>query len=169
MHLILIGMPGAGKSTLAKRLSEHIGLPVTDTDWEVEKRAGMPIPELFAAEGEAAFRALEAEVLTDALADSPQIIATGGGLPVQPGAIEALLGAGLVVYLLVDEATALARLAAEGGTRPLLGDAPEKTWPALLEERKKTYLMAHIVCRDGDVLAEAVCGMAHLMAGNALV
>jgi shikimate kinase len=154
MHIILIGMPGAGKSTLAKKLATTLGWPTVDTDWEIEKRAGSSIASLFAAEGEAAFRELEADVLRDTLAEAPNIIATGGGLPIQPGHMSLLKEAGLVVYLPVSQSVALARLEEDAGERPLLAGNVDNAWATLLQERLPIYTQAHIICQDADALLE---------------
>ena len=78
-NLVLVGMPGSGKTTVGKLLAERSGKPFVDLDGEIARRAGMSIPEMFASQGEGPFRQLEHEVLTEACAKSGQIIATGGG------------------------------------------------------------------------------------------
>lgn len=78
-NLVLVGMPGSGKTTVGKLLAERSGKSLVDLDEEIARRAGRPIPEIFASQGEGPFRQLEHEVLTEACAKSGQIIATGGG------------------------------------------------------------------------------------------
>ncbi len=78
-NLVLVGMPGSGKTTVGQELARLSGKPFVDLDGEIVKRAGKPIPEIFASEGEGAFRDLEAQVLAETCAKSGQIIATGGG------------------------------------------------------------------------------------------
>lgn len=78
-NLVLVGMPGSGKTTVGKLLAERSGKSFVDLDEEIARRAGMSIPEMFASQGEGPFRQLEHEVLTEACAKSGQIIATGGG------------------------------------------------------------------------------------------
>ncbi len=78
-NLVLVGMPGSGKTTVGKLLAERSGKSFVDLDGEIARRAGMSIPEMFASQGEGPFRQLEHEVLTEACAKSGQIIATGGG------------------------------------------------------------------------------------------
>lgn len=78
-NLVLIGMPGSGKTTVGRELAKLSGKPFVDLDGEIVRKAGKPIPEIFAAEGEGPFRQLEHEVLAEACARSGQIIATGGG------------------------------------------------------------------------------------------
>jgi shikimate dehydrogenase len=78
-NLVLVGMPGSGKTTVGQELAKRSGKPFVDLDEEIARRAGRPIPEIFAQEGEGAFRKLEHEVLEEACAGSGQVIATGGG------------------------------------------------------------------------------------------
>ncbi len=99
-HLILIGMPGAGKSTVGARLARRLGRPFFDTDEEVKKRAGCDIPTLFATRGEAYFRDLEAEAVRDiALKNVGAVIATGGGVPLREDNRLALRRTGRVLWL----------------------------------------------------------------------
>lgn len=118
----LVGLMGAGKSTVARRLAkrwEHAGWRAIDLDREIERRAGQKIPALFAEVGEPAFRALEAEALRAALADEHVVVATGGGAPCAPGAMDAILAAGPAVWL-DGPSEVLAARALAGGGRPLL-------------------------------------------------
>ena len=78
-NLVLIGMPGSGKTTVGRELARLSGKPFVDLDEEIVRKAGKPIPEIFASQGEGPFRQLEHEVLTEACSRSGQIIATGGG------------------------------------------------------------------------------------------
>lgn len=78
-NIVLAGMPGSGKTTVGRELAALSGKPFVDLDAEIVKRAGKPIPDIFAQEGEGAFRDLETEVLKEACARGGQIIATGGG------------------------------------------------------------------------------------------
>lgn len=115
-NLVLIGMPGCGKSSMGRALATLTGRPLVDTDAEIIKRAGKPIPEIFAEEGEAAFRALEREVIAEVAGRSGLIIATGGGSVMAEENRAALKRNGRVVYL----ARPLAWLAVKG--RPLSTD-----------------------------------------------
>ena len=83
-NLVLVGMPGCGKSTVGKALSALSGLPLVDLDEEIVRQAGRPIPEIFAQEGEQAFRDLESRVLAEAMAQPGRIVATGGGCVLRP-------------------------------------------------------------------------------------
>lgn len=115
-NLVLIGMPGSGKSTVAKALGQITGKPVVDMDAEIEKRAGTTIPEIFAASGEAAFRDLESQVALDLGKQKGLIIATGGGAVLRPENVAALRQNGRMILL----KRPLSKLATKG--RPLSRD-----------------------------------------------
>lgn len=137
---------GAGKSTLGPPLARALGVRFVDADAEIERRAGASVPELFAREGEAGFRARERAVL-DALSHSGAVVALGGGAIAQPGAPQRLAASGTVVYLRARPETLLARLG-DAGSRPLLaglGAAERRArLEALLSERKAAYETARI-------------------------
>jgi len=98
-NIVLVGMPGCGKTTVGKALAALSGRPFVDLDAEIVRRAGKPIPEIFAGEGEAAFRALEHEVLTEACAKGGQVIATGGGAVLREDNRAAMRRTGRVYWL----------------------------------------------------------------------
>ena len=137
---------GVGKSTVGARLARALGRVFIDTDAEVERKAGRTIPEIFASEGEAHFRHLEAEVILAAGIDGA-VVALGGGAVVQPGAIERLLESGEVIYLEADPTVLLARIG-DPGSRPLLAGldsaARLEKLVGLLEERLPIYRRARI-------------------------
>jgi len=147
--VLLVGQMGAGKSTVARLLAARWpGYRAVDLDALVEARAGATIAELFRARGEAAFRALEAEVLGELLAlAEPLVVATGGGAPCQPGAIERMRAAGIVIWLAAPPGVLAAR--ALGDTRPLLGGldlaGAERTLASQLEVRRRFYEQADLV------------------------
>ena len=118
-NLVLVGPMGAGKTTLGQALAERLGLRLHDLDQAVEREAGASVAELFAREGEACFRAHEKARLAELLAGDGALIATGGGAVLDADNRRALRARGFVVYLPVDVATQLARLAGDH-TRPLL-------------------------------------------------
>lgn len=134
----LVGLMGAGKTTVAKRLAKrwaHAGWRAVDLDREIERRAKKKIPAIFAEDGEAAFRALEADTLRAVLALDHVIVATGGGAPCQPGAMDAILAAGPAVWLDAPAAL-LAERAVAGGGRPLLDGLDRDAAAAKLEEQR---------------------------------
>lgn len=98
-NIILVGMPGSGKSVIGSRVANRLGKPFADTDREIELRAGKPIPQIFEQDGEEAFRLLETQVLADVTARSGQVIATGGGVVTRPENLPLLKQNGRVVFL----------------------------------------------------------------------
>lgn len=98
-NIILTGMMGCGKTTVGGLLARRLGRPLADTDLLIEARTGRSIPDIFAQEGETAFRALELELCRELSEREGAIIACGGGLPLQDGAIAALKKSGLVFWL----------------------------------------------------------------------
>ncbi|MEX2102279.1 MAG: shikimate kinase, partial [Actinomycetota bacterium] len=99
MIVYLVGMPGSGKSVVGAELAGRLGVPFVDLDHEIEREAGKPITAIFADEGEPAFRALEAQVLTKAAADDPSVVACGGGVVIEPANRVTLRATGHVVFL----------------------------------------------------------------------
>ena len=118
--LSLVGLPGCGKSSVARLLSRHYGWPTQDTDAVIESRIGMPIRDFFASHGEPAFRDLEAQALADCLTEpGPRILATGGGIVLRPENRERLRNGSLCFYLRTTPEE-LARRLRNDTQRPLL-------------------------------------------------
>jgi shikimate kinase len=141
--VILVGFMGAGKSTVGRLLARRLGLCFVETDDMITAREGRSIPEIFRAHGEAYFRDLEAAVL-DALGDKQgHVIATGGGFPCRPGAMERLKALGTVVWLGGDLDTLYQRATRLGG-RPMLADRSREEIAALYEARRAHYSQAHV-------------------------
>jgi len=142
-HVVLIGLPGSGKSTVGRLAAERLQAGFVDIDAIVERREGRPIAMIFAEKGEAAFREMERKEMETALAGEPAVIAPGGGWAAQPGAIEGANGHALVIYLYTRPETASQRAAPEG-TRPLsTGDDPVARMRQLQKEREQFYRGAH--------------------------
>lgn len=135
--VVLIGPPGAGKSTVGAAVAELTGLVLLDTDALVEQRAGTTISELFVAGGEAGFRLLEREAVVHAVATHGGVLALGGGAVLDP-ATQADLQGRPVVYLRVSLRDAARRAGFDQG-RPLLALNPRGQWLALMEKRRPTY------------------------------
>lgn len=141
-HVILVGLPGSGKTTVGRLAGALLGAPFTDLDAIIEDRAGKTIPRIFREDGEAAFRALELAAGEAVLRGPPGVVAPGGGFVADPERRRLALENGLVIYLLVQPTVAAERLAAEGG-RPLLHgtDVPARL-RELLTLRQSAYLEA---------------------------
>lgn len=123
-HVLVIGMMGSGKTTVGKRLATRLGVPFVDTDAEVVSRAGMSVPEIFAARGEAGFRAEESAVLADlAGRTDPTVIAVAGGAVLAESNRDTLRAAGIIVWLRARPETIIGRIG-DGRGRPLLQDDP---------------------------------------------
>lgn len=146
LNLVLTGMPGCGKSTLAKLLSEELGRPVIDCDSEIARRAGMPIPEIFTKFGEKYFRDLESEVITDVSRGSGKIIATGGGAILRSENVQALQQNGRICLILRD-----INLLPRNG-RPL--SASEDAVAQLWQQRRERYFSSadFITENDADLI-----------------
>ena len=149
-RLLLIGMMGAGKSTVGQILAARLGWPYLDSDAEIVRTTGMTVPEIFAARGEAAFRAEEARVLAEATTSwEPAVIAVAGGAVIDPDNRRRVKAAGLVVWLRADMATLAERVGAGAG-RPLLGDGPRAALGRLYTERRDIYEKLADVTVDVD-------------------
>lgn len=123
-NIVLIGPMGSGKSHVGGLLASRLGMDFVDLDARIEADAGRPISAIFASEGEAGFRARESRALAEALARNGQVIATGGGAVLDAGNRAAVRARGHVVYLQVEPAEQLRRLACDSD-RPLL-DVPDR-------------------------------------------
>lgn len=151
-NVVLIGFMGCGKSTIGIKLSYRLRKPFLDTDKLVEKKENCTIKEIFQNEGEASFRKKETGVLQELIdrKTNNYVIATGGGLPIQPQNLPLLKQVGTVVYLRVKPETVYARLKHDK-TRPLLqGDDPQKKIRDLLAQRSTMYEKAADVVIDTD-------------------
>jgi shikimate kinase len=140
-HLVLMGMMGSGKTSVGGLVAERLGRRLLDSDAVIEARTGRTVREIFEADGEAAFRALEAEALREALATpEPAVVAAAGGVVLDEGN-RALLRAedGHVVVWLDAEPSVLATRVDDDDHRPLLGDDPEQALARLDRERRPLY------------------------------
>jgi len=159
--LVIVGFMGTGKTTVSRLLAERLGWEVKDTDAEIEKAAGKPIPRIFEEDGETAFRDWESRVLKEALSADRRIVSTGGGAVLREENRREMLERGWVVALTADRDTLVRRVSgAAEGTRPLLaGDAEERV-AKLLESRRHAYDFAHAKIdtseRTPEEVAEAV-------------
>jgi shikimate kinase len=154
----LVGMMGAGKSSIGPRLARRLGRRFIDTDAEVERAAGRRVSEIFAREGEPAFRARE-RAAVEACCGEDAVVALGGGAIETPGVSERLASTGTVVYLRAGLGTLAGRIR-DAGSRPLLAGLPPKAQAErlseLLERRRAAYESAAIVIDTDDLAPDAV-------------
>jgi shikimate kinase len=152
-HVVLVGLMGAGKSTVGARLAARLGRPFVDTDEVVEALAGRTIAQIFAESGEAAFRELERTAVADACASpAPLVIACGGGSVLDAHNRSAIKRAGVVVWLRASAAQLAARVGA-GDDRPLFASgSPVETLERLERLRAASYEAVADITVDTEVL-----------------
>lgn len=160
---MLIGLPGAGKSTIGRLAARALEAPFVDVDAEIEQRTAASIPQIFAEQGEAQFRHLEREYTRQALEGPPAVIATGGGWPAQPGVVEVARRQALVLYLHTEPAVAAGRTA-RGANRPLLAGNHEPLMRELLARREQFYKQADVTIRTGDLGSQSVADQVVMLA-----
>jgi shikimate kinase len=149
--VVLVGMMGAGKSSIGRRLAQHLGIPFVDADLEIEKAAGMSIPDIFADHGEPDFRAGEARVIARLLDSGPQVLATGGGAFMHPDTRAAIRANGISVWLKAEFEVLMRRIKRRQD-RPLLKtDDPGATLQALITERYPIYELADLTIHSREV------------------
>jgi shikimate kinase len=155
-NLVLVGMSGTGKSRVGRLVAQRLRWRFVDTDVEIERCAGRSVPEIFATEGEARFRAIEREVIARVARQSGAVIATGGGAILDPANREALFAGNLVVCLEASAEQIAARLARAREHRPLLaGRDPLVAIRELQAQRAPLYALAHrTIPTDGRTLGE---------------
>lgn len=156
--IVLVGMMGAGKSTVGRRLAARLGLPFVDADTEIERAAGQSIADIFDEHGETAFREGERRVLARLLAGGPKVLATGGGAFIDPDNRASIAAAGISVWLKADFDTLMRRVRRRAH-RPLLKKPdPERVLRELIEARYPVYAAADITVMTRDVPHETVVG-----------
>ena len=149
-HIVLIGLPGAGKSTVGKMVADRLHTAFVDIDSILNRKEGKPISMIFAEKGEPAFREMERKEVEAALSHEPAVLAPGGGWAAQPGALDSAKPRGYIVYLKARAEVAAGR-AEPSGTRPvLMGDDPLARMRELYTTRDPFYAKA-----DATVLTEA--------------
>lgn len=150
--MVLVGLPGAGKSTVGRLVAERLRCPFIDFDAVIAEREGRTVPAIFADSGEAEFRRLEAALTAELAARPPMVMAPGGGWMAQPDNRRLLGATARVIHLRVGSETALARLGEAVTSRPLLtrGD-PAEALERLSRERMPFYYRA-----DAEVNTEGI-------------
>jgi shikimate kinase len=154
--IVLVGMMGAGKSSVGRRLAGRLSVPFIDADIEIEKAAGMTITEIFASHGEPYFRAGEARVIARLLESGPQVLATGGGAFMNTDTRTNIRAKGVSVWLRAT-LEVLSRRIKRRSDRPLLTTAdPVDTLRRLMDERYPVYAEADLTVESRDVPHEAI-------------
>ena len=155
--IVLVGMMGAGKSTIGRRMAARLRLPFVDADTEIETaHAGMTVPEIFAAHGEPYFRDGEARVIARLLDHGPAIVATGGGAFMREETRSRVRDKAVSIWLKA-EAEVIMKRVRRRSDRPLLQTAdPEGTVARLLGEREPVYQLADITIWSRDVPHEKI-------------
>jgi shikimate kinase len=164
--IVLVGLMGAGKSSVGKRLAQRLAIGFVDADTAIEEAAGMTIPEIFALHGEADFRAGERRVIARLLREGPQVLATGGGAYMSAETRERIAERGISVWLKA-ELDVLMKRVRRRADRPLLKtEDPEATMRKLIDERYPVYALADTTVTTREVnhevmvqaVIEALCG-----------
>jgi len=154
--IVLVGMMGAGKSTIGRRLSSRLGMPFLDADAEIEAAAGMSIPDIFESRGEPDFRDGEARVIARLLDSGPAVLATGGGAFMRKETRDRIRDKAVSIWLKVD-ADIIMRRVKRRSDRPLLQTAdPEATVGRLISEREPVYRQADLTIASRDVPHEKI-------------
>ena len=147
MTLVLLGLPGVGKTTVGAGVADRLGWPFLDFDQEIERREGMSVREIFERRGEAHFRSLESSLTHEMVGRREMVLAPGGGWVTQPVLVDLLRPIARLVYLRADPATVAGRLDAGRASRPLLreGNLLERL-EQLLAAREGAYTLAdHVI------------------------
>jgi shikimate kinase len=157
-HLILVGLPGAGKSTAGRAVAEQLKRPFLDFDAEIERRQGMSIAEIFGSQGEPYFRQLEVKLSEELRTVGNMVLSPGGGWISNPGCLAMLRPPGTLVYLKVKPELALARMGMDASQRPLLQRRdPLGELRRLLEAREALYMQAdHTISTDRMTLQQVI-------------
>ena len=156
--IVLVGMMGAGKSSIGRRLAARLGIPFVDADAEIEAAAGMRIEDIFTQFGETSFRSGETRVIARLLESGPQVLATGGGAFMHPDTRGIISHSGISVWLKADF-DVLFRRVRRRNDRPLLKTAdPAETLRKLMAERDPIYAQADAIVHSREVPHETIVG-----------
>lgn len=149
--ITLVGLMGAGKSVIGRKLASRLRIPFVDADTEIEKAAKMTVAEIFDEYGEPEFRRLETSVIKRLLEDGPQVLATGGGAFMDEATRKTVKQSGLSLWLSADIDLLMERVSKKS-TRPLLKNPdPRGVMQSLIKERYPIYALADIEVTSQDV------------------
>jgi shikimate kinase len=154
--LVLVGMMGAGKSSIGRKLAQRLNLHFVDADSEIEQAAGMSISEIFARDGEPYFRAGEARVIARLLDGGPQVLATGGGAFMHPQSREAIRAKAVSIWLKAEYDVLMKRIKRRSDRPMLKTDDPGETLRRLIAERDPVYAEADVTVHSRDVPHEII-------------
>jgi shikimate kinase len=149
--LVLVGLMGAGKSTVGRRLAQRLNMNFVDADAAIEEAAGMSIPEIFASHGEAYFREGERRVITRILEDGQQVLATGGGAFMNEQTRASIAAHGISVWLKANLPLLMKRVSRRADRPLLLNDDPESVMRKLMDTRYPVYATSNVVIESRDV------------------
>ena len=155
--IVLVGMPGSGKSAVGRRLAARLDLPFVDADEEIERAAGKPITDIFKDHGEPYFRDGERKVIARLLRSGPLVLATGGGAFMVAETQENIRHGGISIWLKA-ELSLLLRRVLKRNNRPLLEKDPEGVMRQLMETRYPVYANADITVESHDLPHDAIVG-----------
>lgn len=168
-HVVLIGLPGSGKTTVGRLAAPELGATFADVDEEIERTERRTVLEIFTEKGEAAFRALERAWVDRLLGTSPSVIAPGGGWAAQPGHLESVRGRGFLVYLETSPEKAGQRVASQRHRPLLAGGAPHEKMRDLYAARRAFYERAGATVetdrRTAEEVAREVVALARSLGG----
>ncbi len=148
--VVLVGLMGAGKSAIGRRLASRLGIPFVDADEEIERAAGCSISDIFEIHGEAAFRDGERRVIARLLTRPPHVLATGGGAFMDPETRAAIRACSISVWLRADLDLLVSRVSRRNNRPLLAGGDPREILQRLMNERHPIYAEADVVVESGD-------------------
>ena len=154
--IVFVGLMGAGKTAIGRKLAQALGLPFADSDHEIETVSRMSIPELFERYGEPEFRALEQRVIERLLREGPRVVSTGGGAFMNAETRAAIAEFGVSIWLKADLDLLMERVSKKQN-RPLLKNAdPRRVMQKLIEERYPVYALADVTVETRDARREII-------------